>query len=213
MAMADGGRDHLDSLLDRQGRDWLAGRRPLVEELLSRSPLRDGPDAQLDLIYHEIVLRGERGEESPAAEYVRRYPHLREAIEQHLEVHRAVDGDLLSQTARLRALDTLPDATPAAAAGLPQPPDNDNVEQLGRGGMLDAEPEHFAARLFQALCALHQDRPGEAKVGLTACVAQRPLFAWTYVYRGRCAERLGDPAAAARDYDRAAALQPGLAAR
>jgi hypothetical protein len=43
--------------------------------------------------------------------------------------------------------------------------------------VLDAEPEHFAARLFLAACALHQNKPGEAKGGLTACIAQRPYSA------------------------------------
>ncbi|HEY1379448.1 MAG TPA: tetratricopeptide repeat protein [Gemmataceae bacterium] len=79
--------------------------------------------------------------------------------------------------------------------------------------VLDAEPGHFAARLFLSLCALRQDRAGEARVGLTACIAQRPGFAWNYVYRGRCAEKLGDAAAARRDFARAAELQPETANR
>src|SRR5438270_808178 len=60
--MPDGVRDLLDSLLDRQSQAWLADRRPTVEELLDGSSLRDDPDAQLDLIYNEIVLREELGE-------------------------------------------------------------------------------------------------------------------------------------------------------
>ena len=79
--------------------------------------------------------------------------------------------------------------------------------------LLEAAPEHFTARLFQALCALHQGRPAEARVGLTACVAQRPRFAWSYQFRGECAQKLGDLDAATRDFERAAALQPGDAGR
>jgi tetratricopeptide (TPR) repeat protein len=79
--------------------------------------------------------------------------------------------------------------------------------------VLEAAPEHFAARLFAALCAFHQDRPGEAKVGLTACIAQRPRFARSYLLRGRCAEKLGEPAAAKRDFARAAELQPDITTR
>jgi hypothetical protein len=72
---------------------------------------------------------------------------------------------------------------------------------------LDAEPEHFAARLCLAACALRLNRPGEAKVGLTACVAQRPYCAWGYRLRARCEEALGNASAAKRDAERAAALQ------
>ena len=74
--------------------------------------------------------------------------------------------------------------------------------------VLDLEPAHFSARLFQALAALHAERPGEAKVGLTACIAQRPRFAWNYYYRGLCAEKSGDLEAARRDFARAVELQP-----
>ncbi len=73
--------------------------------------------------------------------------------------------------------------------------------------VLDAEPEHFTARLFRALCALKLDRPGEAKAGLTACVAQRPCFAWNYHYRGMAEDKLGEAAAAARDGARAKEFQ------
>jgi Tfp pilus assembly protein PilF len=72
--------------------------------------------------------------------------------------------------------------------------------------VLDSDPEHFAARLFLAVCALYQNRPGEAKVGLTACIAQRPYCARSYELRGRCAEKLGDTLAAKRDFARATEL-------
>ncbi len=76
--------------------------------------------------------------------------------------------------------------------------------------VLDLEPAHFSARLFQALCALNLNRPSEAKVGLTACIAQRPRFAWNYFYRGQCAEKLGDAAGAKRDFARASELQQSI---
>jgi tetratricopeptide (TPR) repeat protein len=76
--------------------------------------------------------------------------------------------------------------------------------------VLDAEPEHFMARLLLAVCFLQQDRPAEAKVALTACIAQRPRFAWSYLLRGRCIQKLGDPVAAKRDFQRATDLQPDI---
>ncbi len=72
--------------------------------------------------------------------------------------------------------------------------------------VLDAAPEHFTARLFLAIGALHLDRPGEAKVGLTACIAQRPRFAWNYYYRSQVLQKLGDLEAAKRDSEREANL-------
>jgi hypothetical protein len=64
--MSDRLPDLLDALLDRQSRAWLADRRPTVEELLDGSALRDDREAQLDLIYNEIVLREDRGESPPS---------------------------------------------------------------------------------------------------------------------------------------------------
>ncbi|MDB5306229.1 MAG: serine/threonine protein kinase [Gemmataceae bacterium] len=128
-------RDLLDSLLDRQGREWLAGRRPSVESLLNGSPLRNDPDAQLDLIYNEIVLREDLGEEAAPEEYTRRYPHLREALALHFEVHGAIRDPVLVQTAPLTGADTLTD--PVARRGLPWPDlaEYELIGVLGRGGM------------------------------------------------------------------------------
>src|SRR5689334_3537035 len=114
--MSEPARDFLDSLLDRQGREWLAGRRPSVEALLNGSPLCDDADAQLDLLYNEIVLREELGEEAAADEYAARFPHLREALALHFEVHEAVRDPVVIQTVRLAGEDTQPDHAPHAEA-------------------------------------------------------------------------------------------------
>jgi tetratricopeptide (TPR) repeat protein len=68
---------------------------------------------------------------------------------------------------------------------------------------LEAEPEHFTARLFQAVCFLEQKRRTEAQVALTACIAQRPGFAWSYLLRGQAHLLGGDGGAATRDFKRA----------
>ncbi len=67
---------------------------------------------------------------------------------------------------------------------------------------LAADAGHFPARVFQAVCFLRSGRPAEAKVGLTACVAQRPAFAWGYLLRGDAHQLLGDAAAAKADFER-----------
>ena len=130
--MRDRPQTLLDVALDRQSRAWLAGGRPTIDELTGGSPLRHDADAQLDLIYNEVVLREELGEEPAAAEYVARYPNLRRDLELHFEVHRAMAEEALSVTPRLDGA-TLADATPAVA--LPQLPDYEILHFLGRGGM------------------------------------------------------------------------------
>src|SRR5262249_43421369 len=54
---------------------WRRGERPLVEEFLSRHPVLWGqPEVAARLIYEEICLREESGEEHPSAEVVQRFP-------------------------------------------------------------------------------------------------------------------------------------------
>ncbi|MFO1007784.1 MAG: serine/threonine-protein kinase [Planctomycetaceae bacterium] len=74
--------------------------------------------------------------------------------------------------------------------------------------VLDAEPEHFVARLALAICDLHLQRAGEAKVGLTACIAQRPRFAWSYIFRSAACRALGESTAAIVDLERALECGP-----
>ena len=68
--------------------------------------------------------------------------------------------------------------------------------------VLEREPDHFTARLFQAFCFLDLKRPEEAKVALTACIGQRPLFVWSYLFRGLASLQLKEYSAAARDFQR-----------
>jgi tetratricopeptide (TPR) repeat protein len=51
-------------------------------------------------------------------------------------------------------------------------------------GALQLQPDHFEAQCFLAVCSLNAGRPGEARVGLTAGLGQRPGFAWLYLLRG-----------------------------
>ena len=53
----------LDQALDDQKSSWNTGQRVLVEEYLRREPALCGdPDAILDLIYHEYLIRQKLGE-------------------------------------------------------------------------------------------------------------------------------------------------------
>jgi eukaryotic-like serine/threonine-protein kinase len=127
--------DLLDSLLDRQRQSWLDGNRVPVEALLDESALAHDAETLLDLIYNEIVVREELGEQPSAKEYSQRYPHLQEEIELHFEVHRAVHDDLLVDTARAQPVESVPDLEIQAPASKPELPDYEMVGWLGQGGM------------------------------------------------------------------------------
>src|SRR5262249_59334611 len=130
MAMTDRVPDVLDALLDHQSRSWLSGKRPVIEELLEGVFLRHDAGAQLDLIYNEIVLREQLGERPQAEEYFTRYPHLRDQLELHFEVHSAMDDEVLTNTARIPDHAPVPEGKRKAAA-LPRYP-NYEIHQLLR---------------------------------------------------------------------------------
>ena len=162
-------------------------------------------------VFDADLIRRESGPEpalallEPLAASSSRVVHLRRA-----ELFEELDRRADAAEARRRAELLPPDvATVRLFAGIERFRKRD-FAGAGRDfeAVLDLEPAHFSARLFQALAALHAERPGEAKVGLTACIAQRPRFAWNYYYRGLCAEKSGDLEAARRDFARAVELQP-----
>ncbi|MDB5334519.1 MAG: tetratricopeptide repeat protein, partial [Planctomycetaceae bacterium] len=74
--------------------------------------------------------------------------------------------------------------------------------------LLDTQPEHFAARLLQGVCYLHEKLPNEAKIALTACIAQRPYCMWSYYFRSQARIALNDPKGATSDLQRSLELRP-----
>jgi tetratricopeptide (TPR) repeat protein len=76
-----------------------------------------------------------------------------------------------------------------------------------------AEPDHFWARYFQALCQLRLHRAEPAVASFTACLSQDPNFIWLYVLRGSAHLERGDLAAAEADFDSALARRPDADAR
>jgi eukaryotic-like serine/threonine-protein kinase len=71
----------LEGILDDQSVRWGQGERPGAEEYFERFPaLRHSPDAALDVIYQELLLRRELGEQPRLQEYIQRFPFLSEPL-------------------------------------------------------------------------------------------------------------------------------------
>ena len=74
-----------------QFKRWQHGQRVLAEAYLEHFPeLRADEEAALDLIYSEVVLREERGEQPQLEEYVRRFPQQQERLTRQFELHQAL---------------------------------------------------------------------------------------------------------------------------
>ena len=105
----------LDALLHEQRRRWEAGAPIQVEALLEcHADLRDRKETLLDLINHEIVLRGEFEAPPNREEYLRRFPELAAELVMLFEVHEAIEAgskDTNSRPSPIRACRTRRRAT------------------------------------------------------------------------------------------------------
>ena len=80
-----------------QRRRWQLGERILAEAYLEQHPaLLADPEALLDLIYSEIVLREENGENPQPEDYFQRFPQFRTQLQFQFEVHQAIKDDSLT---------------------------------------------------------------------------------------------------------------------
>jgi tetratricopeptide (TPR) repeat protein len=77
-----------ERLAEDMARRWREGERPRAEDYLALHPELGGrPEAALELIYEEISLRQESGEEAAATDLVRRFPQWRRQVQALLECH------------------------------------------------------------------------------------------------------------------------------
>ncbi|MFM9966451.1 MAG: protein kinase domain-containing protein [Planctomycetaceae bacterium] len=129
---------------------WQRGERDGIETLgESFDRIKNDEEQLLDLLYHEVLIREEFGEEARVEEFVARFPQIEERLRRQFEVHAAVDHDwrgagfeptddeLLNserhqptigadgRTSRLMRL----------MADFSAPPGYELLEELGRGGM------------------------------------------------------------------------------
>ena len=147
--MSEPVRELLNSILDCQRQALLDGQRPTIEWLLEGSPFADDSEAQLDLLYNEVVVLEELGEQPSLEDYVNRYPNLAEDLRLHFEIHQAVNGALLDATDAPQGLDTWPESVARPQAPGTRLGDYEIIQQIGQGGMGVVYRAHH--------CRLHRD--------------------------------------------------------
>ena len=70
-----------------QRQRWRAGERPLAESYLDRHPeLRADPEAAVDLIFNEFLLREQLGESPSIEEYRQRFPEHAKTLLAQIEM-------------------------------------------------------------------------------------------------------------------------------
>ncbi|HZY90154.1 MAG TPA: serine/threonine-protein kinase, partial [Gemmataceae bacterium] len=90
---AAAGAGLVEHLAEEMARRWQQGDRAPAEEYLARHPeLWGQPEAALELVYEEIQLRQEGGEEVSAAALLRRFPQWHRELEAMLGCHRLLAG-------------------------------------------------------------------------------------------------------------------------
>jgi hypothetical protein len=101
---------------------WQRGERVLVEAYLQRFPaLRSDIEGQLDLIYHEVLLRERGGEPRDLDEYLRRFPDYTAALRRRFELHQALaSAGVLADSA----------AGPSGSGATPPPADGSSTPSL-----------------------------------------------------------------------------------
>jgi serine/threonine protein kinase/Flp pilus assembly protein TadD len=144
----------IDALVERLVKEmtqrWRTGEHPLAEEYLARHPeLWQHPGAATELIYEEVCLRQEHGEETAVEGILRRFPQWREPLRVVLGCHQ-----LLETTRRAPRF-------PAVGESLA---DFRLIAELGRGGL---------GRVFLATQATLANRPVVLK--LVPCTGREHL--------------------------------------
>jgi tetratricopeptide (TPR) repeat protein len=125
-------------LRKEQRERWQEGERILAETYLEEHPtLQSHSDCALELIYNEVLLRGEAGEKPELEEYMVRFPQLASLLGPLFEVHDALGpGQLFdAEPGRTVLVGEGPGDSGAEAGDLPEIPGYEVLEELGRGGM------------------------------------------------------------------------------
>jgi serine/threonine protein kinase len=117
---------------------WGRGERPALETYLNQqASLRNAPEAAVDLIYEEVLLREAQGEDVLASEYLERFPQYEAQIRDQFEAHKALGPCALSPFTPSELLHSLVPggAAPIASRALPVVRGYEIECEIGRGGM------------------------------------------------------------------------------
>jgi predicted ATPase len=114
---------------------WAIGERVSAADYLREFPsLRDDPEAAIEVIYGEFLLRMELGEAPSLAEFQRDHPGYADRLAIQVELHRALDrhsdDDLAKNASGYETFRLNADPGPLAS-----PAGYELLEVLGRGGM------------------------------------------------------------------------------
>lgn len=127
----------LNEILERQQRSWNDDDPISIEMFLAETPvLREQSSAIVDLIYAEILLREQRGENPSKEEYVSRFPNLSDSIERQFQIHRALEPSDQPKVLTDEGGKTLEENAAFSSMTINPPtiPGFELQELLGRGG-------------------------------------------------------------------------------
>jgi eukaryotic-like serine/threonine-protein kinase len=130
----------LDHLLLDQNDSWRRGHPRSVENYLDEYPALDERRSDLLLLIHrEIVLRRSHGERPRLSDYADRFPTLRRAVRELLEVHvNSYSDDATTRSSASAVYNTslrVGDSTLTEPAPTPHIAGYELLDELGRGGM------------------------------------------------------------------------------
>jgi WD40 repeat protein/tRNA A-37 threonylcarbamoyl transferase component Bud32 len=163
-----------------QAQRWNRGERPLVEHYFDRMPaLKADDDSEIDLIYHEFLLREKHGEDPSLAEFAGRFPRHAAALVEQVQLHHALaDVSARSERSWDRASSLHFDQTTSAphgrsaAASVLGPRVSEGWPELGRYKLLC----RVGSGAFAAVYRAHDrelDRTVAVKIPLDGRVADR----------------------------------------
>src|SRR5438128_742168 len=91
--------EQLEKIRADQFDKWHGGERVLAESYFELHPaLAANPEAAVDVIYSEILLREKMGETIRGDEYTQRFPQYAPALERQLQLHDLFRNDLVDDT-------------------------------------------------------------------------------------------------------------------
>jgi WD40 repeat protein len=116
---------------------WRLGEGVPAEAYLQRHPsVAADPEASLDLIFNEFLIRGRCGEPPTLDEFLGRFPEHSEILRAQIELHRAVMGSRAGAAVSLLLPLTTPEVRDdSASQAHPVVPGYEVLGEVGRGGM------------------------------------------------------------------------------